>query len=251
MRRLTSAVTVALFCMLAGVASTASGASVQVAVAANFSSAATEIAAAFARETEHQAVLSFGATGQFYTQITQEAPFEVLLAADDQRPLQLVREGYGVTLTVFTYALGRLVLYSSDPNITAGPASLETADFRRIAIANPQTAPYGVAAVDVMKSLNVYDRLEPRIVYGQNVGQAYQFVHTGNAELGFVALGQVALSDPAARWVIPQDLYAPIRQDAVLLEKGKGNPAAIAFLEFLKGDVAGEIIRKYGYALDH
>lgn len=251
MRCLTSAVLAALLFMFAGVTSTVLAASTRVAVAANFTGAATEIAAAFARETGYQAVLSFGATGQFYAQIIQEAPFDVLLAADDQRPLRLAREGYGIKQSVFTYALGRLVLYSPDGNTTAGPEILESAAFRRLAIANPETAPYGVAAVEVMKALGVYESLESRLVYGQNVGQAYQFVHTGNAELGFVALGQLALPDKAAGWVVPQDLYTPIRQDAVLLDKGKDNPAAIAFLEFLKGDVAGDIIRKHGYALDY
>lgn len=250
MRFLVSAASVTVFCVFFGMASAASAASVRVAVAANFSSAAGDIAAAFARETDHQALLSFGATGQFYTQITLEAPFEVFLAADDRRPAQAVTEGYGVDGSVFTYAVGQLALYSDQDGKVTGPETLMSAAFERIAIANPETAPYGMAAVQVMKALNVYDTLKSRIVQGQNVAQAYQFVQTGNAEVGFVALGQVAQVDADRRWVVPQDLYPPIRQDAVLLVRGQGNPAAMAFLDFLKGDTAREIIQRHGYALD-
>ncbi len=220
-----------------------------VAVAANFTDAANEIAAAFAEGGEHEAVLSFGATGQFYTQITQGAPFDLLLSADDIRPAQAVEEGYGVEGSVFTYAIGQLVLYSAEDRFVTGPETLQASDFRQIAIANPETAPYGVAAVETMQALEVYDALRPRIVQGQNIGQAFQFVETGNAELGFVALGQVALSETGSRWLVPQDLYEPIRQDAVLLETGQDNPAAVAFLEFLKGPEATAIIERYGYAL--
>ncbi len=225
--------------------------SVSVAVASNFTDAANEIAAAFAEASDHEAVLSFGATGQFYTQITQGAPFEVFLAADDQRPTTAVEEGYGVEGSVFTYAIGQLVLYSLEEGKVTGPETLEAAEFERIAIANPETAPYGKAAVETMQSLGVYDALQPKIVQGQNIGQAYQFVETGNAEVGFVALGQVSQTDAGSRWVVPQEHFEPIRQDAVLLKTGEANPAAAAFLEFLTGDEASAIIEKYGYALDH
>lgn len=224
--------------------------SVNVAVAANFTDAANEIATAFADATDHEAVLSFGATGQFYTQITQGAPFEVLLAADDERPAQAVEEGYGVEGTVFTYAIGQLVLYSIEEGKVTGPETLEAGDFQQIAIANPETAPYGQAAVETMEALGVYETLQPKIVQGQNIGQAYQFVETGNAEVGFVALGQVSQTEAGSRWLVPQENYEPIRQDAVLLTTGEDNPAAEAFLEFLKGDEATAIIEKYGYALD-
>lgn len=224
--------------------------SVNVAVAANFTDAANEIAAAFAEASDHEAILSFGATGQFYTQITQGAPFEVFLAADDERPTTSVEEGYGVEGSVFTYAIGQLVLYSVEEGKVTGPETLEAAEFERIAIANPETAPYGKAAVETMQSLGVYEALQPKIVQGQNIGQAYQFVETGNAEVGFVALGQVSQTDAGSRWVVPQEHFEPIRQDAVLLKTGEANPAAAAFLEFLKGDEASAIIEKYGYALD-
>lgn len=220
-----------------------------VAVAANFTDAAAEIATAFANATEHEAVLSFGATGQFYTQITQGAPFDVLLAADDIRPEQAVSEGLGVDGSVFTYAIGQLVLYSADADLVSGPQTLEDGDFRQIAIANPETAPYGVAAMETMEALGLTNALQPKIVQGQNIGQAFQFVETGNAELGFVALGQVALTQSGSRWAVPQELYEPIRQDAVLLETGQDNAAAVAFLDFLKGPEARAIIERYGYAL--
>lgn len=229
----------------------AQAAETHVAIAANFTAAATEIAVAFAGATEHEAVLSFGATGQLYAQITQGAPFEVFLAADDKRPALAVEEGHGVDGTVFTYAVGQLVLYSAEEGKIAGPETLESGDFQKIAIANPETAPYGQAAVEAMQSLGVYDALQPRIVQGQNIGQTFQFVETGNAEVGFVALGQVSQTDAGSRWVVPQEHYEAIRQDAVLLKAGENNPAAVAFLEFIKGDEAAAIIEKYGYALDH
>jgi molybdate transport system substrate-binding protein len=232
------------------IATVAHAETVNVAVAANFTDAATEIAAAFAQSTDHEAKLSFGATGQFYTQITQGAPFEVFLAADDERPTLAVQEGYGVEGTVFTYAIGQLVLYSAEAGKVTGPETLKGGDFQKLAIANPETAPYGAAAVETMKALEVYDSLAPKIVQGQNIGQAYQFVDTGNAEVGFVALGQVSQTDAGSRWIVPQDLYEPIKQDAVLLKNGQNNSAAVAFLEFLKGDDASSIIEKYGYALD-
>ncbi len=235
--------------VMAALTVTAGAETVNVAVAANFTDAANEIAAAFADATEHDAVLSFGATGQFYAQITQGAPFQVFLAADDERPALAVREGYAVDGTVFTYAIGQLVLYSAEAGKVTGPETLKAGNFQRIAIANPETAPYGAAAVQTMKALDVYDSLASKIVQGQSIGQAYQFVETGNAEVGFVALGQVSQTDAGSRWVIPQNLYQPIRQDAVLLKTGEDNPAALAFLDFLKGEEAGAIIHKFGYAI--
>ncbi|MEO3384945.1 molybdate ABC transporter substrate-binding protein [Mesorhizobium sp. CAU 1741] len=223
---------------------------VNVAVAANFTDAANDIAAAFAKATGHEAILSFGATGQLYTQIAQGAPFQVFLAADDQRPSLAVKDGHGTDGSVFTYAIGQLVLYSIDEGKVSGAATLEAGEFTRIAIANPETAPYGKAAVETMRSLGVYDALQPKIVQGQNIGQAFQFVETGNAEVGFVALGLVSQAQSGSRWVVPQEHYQPIRQDAVLLKSGEDNLAAIAFLDFLKGGEAGTIIEKYGYALD-
>jgi molybdate transport system substrate-binding protein len=221
-----------------------------VAVAANFTDAANEIAAVFKKKTGHEAILSFGSTGQFYAQITQGAPFEVFLAADDERPRKAIEEGFAVAGTQFTYAIGTLVLWSQDPDLVQGEQTLKDGDFAKIAIANPEAAPYGAAAVQTMRALGVFDRLEPKIVQGNNISQTFQFVETGNAEIGFVALAQVARSAEGSRWVVPGRLHAPIRQDAVLLEKGADSEAARAFVEFLNGPEAAAIIGKFGYGTD-
>jgi molybdate transport system substrate-binding protein len=225
----------------------AQAAQTNVAVAANFTKAAEEIAQAFKEKTGHEAILSFGSTGQFYTQITQDAPFEVFLAADDERPKKAVDEGFAVPGSQFTYAIGKLVLWSKDPGLVQGEATLTNGDFTKIALANPVTVPYGAAAVQAMQALGVYDQLKPKIVQGNDISQTYQFVETGNAELGLVALSQVASGNEGSRWVVPADLYEPIRQDAVLLEKGADNEAANAFVEFLKGPEAATVMEKYGY----
>lgn len=231
----------------------AGGARVKVAVAANFTDAAKEIAAAFRRRTGNEALLSFGSTGQLYSQITQGAPFQVFLAADQVRPEKVVKDGLGIADSRFTYAIGRLVLWSRAPGLVKDGESLKHAGFSKLAICNPVAAPYGAAAVQAMKALKVYDSLKPKLVIGANVTQAFQFIDTGNAELGFVALSQLAgrtKGDAAAgsRWIVPQVLYSPIRQDAVLLKTGSGAPAAAAFMAFLKGPQARAIIESYGYA---
>lgn len=221
-----------------------------VAVAANFTEAAKEIAAAFKQKTGHEAVLSFGASGQFYTQITQGAPFQVFLSADDSRPKKLVDDGLAVPQSRVTYAIGKLVLWSKTPGLVKGEETLQAASFARLSICNPVAAPYGAAAVQTMQSLKTYEALQPKLVEGATITQAYQFVETGNAELGFVALSQLTGPETGSRWVVPQELYAPIRQDAVLLNSGAGNEAATGFIAFLKGPEARIIIEKYGYVLD-
>ena len=218
-----------------------------VAVAANFTEAAKEIAAAFKQKTGHEAVLSFGASGQFYTQITQGAPFQVFLSADDGRPKKLVEDGLAVPESRFTYAIGKLVLWSRTPDLVKGEAALRAAPFAKLSICNPTAAPYGAAAVEAMKALKLYEALQPKLVVGANVTQAFQFVETGNAEVGFVALSQLAGNDTGSRWMVPQDLYTPIRQDAVLLKNGASNAAAAGFIAFLRGPEARAIIEKYGY----
>jgi molybdate transport system substrate-binding protein len=233
-----------------GGALSARAAQTNIAVAANFTDAANEIAEAFKEKTGHEAILSFGSTGQLYTQITQAAPFEVFLAADDARPALAIEEGFAVPGSQFTYAIGTLVLWSQAPGLVQGEQTLKNGDFTKIAIANPEAAPYGAAAVQAMQSLGVYDQLEPKIVQGNNISQTFQFVETGNAELGFIALAQVARSDEGSRWVVPEDLHDPIRQDAVLLETGEDSEAARAFVEFLNGPEAVAIIEKFGYGID-
>jgi len=220
---------------------------VTVAVAANFTDAAKEIGALFEKATGHKAVFSFGSTGLLYAQIGQGAPFEVFLAADQARPKRAVDEGFAVPDSRFTYATGRIVLFSMDEALVTGEGVLKDGRFAKIAIANPQTAPYGAAAVQAMKALGVYDALRPKIVQGNNIAQTYQFVATGNAELGFVALSQVATSEKGSRWLVPDDLYSTIAQDAVLLQRGAGSAAARGFLAFLKGPEAGAVKERFGY----
>ena len=221
-----------------------------VAVAANFTEAAKEIAAVFKAKTGHEAVLSFGASGQFYTQITQGAPFQILLSADDARPKKLVDDGLAVPGSNFTYAIGKLVLWSKTPGLVKGEDTLKAASFAKLSICNPVAAPYGAAAIETMKSLKVFEQLQPKLVEGATITQAYQFVETGNAELGFVALSQLTGPETGSRWLVPQELYSPIRQDAVLLKSGAANEAATGFIAFLRSPEARVIIEKYGYALD-
>jgi molybdate transport system substrate-binding protein len=221
-----------------------------VAVAANFTEAAKEIAAAFKVKTGHEAVLSFGASGQFYTQITQGAPFQVFLSADDARPKKLTEDGLALPDSRFTYAIGKLVLWSKTPGLVKGEETLKIASFAKLSICNPTAAPYGAAAVEAMKALKLYETLQPKLVEGATITQAYQFVETGNAELGFVALSQLTGPETGSRWIVPQELYAPIRQDAVLLKSGATNEAATGFITFLRGPEARAIIVKYGYVID-
>src|SRR6266567_3854948 len=221
-----------------------------VAVAANFTEVAKEIAAAFKAKTGHEVVLSFGSSGQFYTQITQGAPFQVLLSADDARPKKLVDDGLAVPGSNFTYAIGKLVLWSKTPGLVKDEETLKAAAFAKLSICNPAAAPYGAAAIEAMKSLKVFEALQPRLVEGATITQAYQFVETGNAELGFVALSQLAGPETGSRWLVPQELYSPIRQDAVLLKSGASNEAATGFIAFLREPEARAMIEKYGYVLD-
>lgn len=239
--------------LLAGVAAfavtLAQADTTQVAVAANFTDAVKVIGEAFKAETGHEAVFSFGSTGQLYTQITQAAPFDILLSADDVRPTKAVDDKLGVPGTVFTYAIGQLALWSAEPGKVTGPEVFQDADLTRVAIANPQTAPYGAAAIQAMQKLGVYDAVLSKIVQGDSITQTFQFVATKNAEIGFVAYSQVINNKDGSLWLVDPALYDPIRQDAVLLVHGAENPAAKAFLEFLKGPKAIEIIESFGYAV--
>lgn len=226
---------------------------VQVAVAANFAGPFQKIAAGFAADTGHKVVTIIGSTGKFYSQIKQGAPFEVLLAADVDTPKKLEEEGLAVKGQRFTYARGRLVLWSSQPGVVDGKGEvLSKGGVARLALANPKLAPYGVAAVETLNALGLYDAVAPKIVQGDNIAQAYQFVSTGNADAGFLALSQVAQPDKPSLgswWVVPAKLYSPILQEAALLKKGEGHAAAVALLTYLKGDKAKSIIKSYGYEL--
>ncbi len=226
---------------------------VQVAVAANFTAPMQEIAQAFEQDTGHRVVAAFGSTGQLYAQISHGAPFEVFLAADATTPARIEQDGLAVTGTRFTYATGTLALWSADASlISDGEQLLRSGSFQHLAIANPKTAPYGLAAKQVMQRLGLSAALAHTLVEGQSIGQTYQFVASGNAELGFVALSQVYRNGEittGSAWQLPAELYEPIHQDAVLLDKGADNPAAAALLSYLKGERAAAIIRSYGYGL--
>jgi molybdate transport system substrate-binding protein len=226
----------------------ARAADVQVAVAANFTEPAREIAQRFERRTGHKAVLSFGASGQFFTQIANGAPFEVFLSADVERPQKAETDGLAVPGSRFTYATGRLVLWSRDPKrVDARGQVLARGGFEKLAIADPKAAPYGLAAVETLQKLGLHDRLRPKLVQGASITQTLQFARTGAAELGFVALSQVVAEKGGSRWVVPANLHTPIDQQAVLLKTGAGDPAAVAFMAFLKTPEAKGVIRKYGY----
>lgn len=226
-----------------------------VAVAANFTKPMNEIAAAFEKETGHSAKLSFGSSGKFVAQIENGAPFEVFLSAGDTEPLGLQKNGFAVAKTDFTYAIGKLVLWSAQANLVDEQGQILTkGGFKHLALADPKLAPYGEAAVEVLKNKKLFDKLQPLFVQGENISQTYQFVSTGNAELGFVALSQVVDVEKGkvvngSAWFVPEALYTPIKQNAVLLSKGEKNPAAVALLKFLKTEPALVIIKKYGYGL--
>jgi len=224
---------------------------VQVAVAANFAGPLERIAAGFTAATGHTLKTSSGATGRFYSQIVAGAPFEVLLAADTETPARLVASNHAVAGSAFTYAIGRLVLWSAQPGLVDGQgAVLASGRFAHLSIANPKTAPYGAAAMQVLRARGLDATLAPRLVTAESIGQAFQFVATGNAELGFVALSQVSVPGKPAggsRWLVPAGLYGQIRQDAVLLEPGRNNAAAVALLAYLKTPAAREIIQSFGY----
>lgn len=238
-------------CASAACAAGALAGEVQVAVAANFTAPLQAIARAFEQDSGHRVISAFGATGQLYAQIQNGAPFEVFLAADEATPARLEAEGAGVPGSRFTYASGKLVLWSAQAGyVDDQGALLEGNRFRHLALANPKAAPYGLAATQVLDKLGLSEAVQSKLVEGQSITQAYQFIASGNAELGFVALSQVykdgQISSGSA-WLVPDELYAPIKQDALLLKQGENNPAARALLEYLRGPKAAAIIQSYGY----
>ena len=231
----------------------AQAAEVRVAVAANFAQPMKDIATEFEKDSGHKVSLTQGATGKFYAQISNGAPFELFLSADDETPARLQKEGRAVAGTGFTYAIGRLALWSPDAKLVdQGGGVLKTDGFRFLSIANAKVAPYGRAAVQVMQKLGVLSKIEPRVVQGESITQTYQFVSSGNAQLGFVALSQVWENGKlrsGSAWVVPEEMHEQLRQDAVLLNPGKDAPAARALLDFLKTDKAKKIIERYGYRI--
>ncbi|MHC2144533.1 molybdate ABC transporter substrate-binding protein [Pseudomonas sp. 210_17 TE3656] len=226
---------------------------VQVAVAANFTAPIQAIAKDFEKDTGHKLVAAYGATGQFYAQIKNGAPFEVFLAADDSTPAKLESEGDSVKGSRFTYAIGTLALWSAKPGyVDAKGEVLKKNEFKHLSIANPKAAPYGLAATQVLDKLKLTEATKAKLVEGQNITQAFQFVSTGNAELGFVALSQIYKDGKVTEgsaWIVPASLHEPIRQDALILNKGKDNPAAKALVDYLKGPKAAALIKSYGYEI--
>ena len=227
---------------------------VQVAVAANFTAPMKAITADFEKDTGHKAQLAFGSTGKFYAQIKNGAPFQILLAADDETPARLEKEGAALAGSRFTYAIGTLVLWSARPGfVDDRGAVLAKGEFAHLALATPKLAPYGAAAMETLAKLGLADKLQAKIVQGENIGQTYQFAATGNAELGFVALSQVMKDGRiigGSAWIVPAAMHQPIRQDAVILAGGKGNAAAEALMKYLRGAKATALIKSYGYAVE-
>lgn len=236
---------------LPGGPGTAQAAEVRVAVAANFTAPMQAIAQQFERQTGHRLILAYGSTGQFHAQIRNGAPFEVLLAADSQTPARLEQESLAVAGTRYTYAIGRLVLWSRAPGqVDAQGEVLRSGRFERLAVANPKLSPYGAATAEVLERLGLRERLAPRLVEGASIAQAHQFTASGNAELGFVALAQVMEQGrlrSGSAWIVPAALHTPIRQDAVLLTPGRDNAAARALLDHLRQAPARSVMQAHGY----
>lgn len=231
---------------------------VTIAVAANFTAPMQKIAQAFEQDTGHKVLLAFGATGKFYAQIKNGAPFAALLSADDETPARLEKEGVAIAGTRFTYAVGRLALWSKNPSLVDDKGQVllsnntDKNNFKKLAIADPKLAPYGAAAIEVIERMGVIDKVRSKLVQGDSIGQAFQFVMTENAELGFVALSQISIDGritQGSAWVVPQNLYKPLKQDAVLLPFGKHNAAVIALMKYMRTERVQTIIRSYGYSL--
>lgn len=243
------AVMISLFCLPL----MAQAAGVSIAVAANFSAPIKVIARDFEQQSGHKVTVAFGATGQFYAQIRNGAPFAILLAADDETPARIEKEGLGLAGTRFTYAIGRLVLWSKKPGLVDEQGNiLKSGSFDKIAIANPKLAPYGAATREVLDKLGLTLAITPKIVEGASISQAFQFVSSENAPLGFIALSQVFVDGKikaGSGWIVPAHMHSAIRQDAIMLNSGKGNPAADAFMNHLRSDRARSVIRSYGYEL--
>lgn len=242
--------TALVLCLPFALMTSARAEAITVAVAANFKKPAEEIGVAFKAQSGVEVKYAFGATGQFAAQIRNGAPFDILLAADDTTAPALAKDGLAVASSNFVYARGTLVLYSATlPVKVQGEQILRKGDFAHISIANPKTAPYGAAAIDAMKKMGVYDALKPKIVEGSNIGQTFDFVATGNAQAGFVALSQAIGAGKGQWWPVPQVDYAPIDQSAIILKPGTDKADVKAYLQFLRGPAARAVIEKYGYTI--
>lgn len=237
-------------------ASTAGAAEAIVAVATNFSECAEMLRLEFEADNGHDLTLSAGSTGKLYAQVMNGAPYAAFLSADGERPALLEESGTGVSGSRFVYAKGRIALWTTEEERVGDKVwqdILREGEFGSLAIANPALAPYGLAARQALRSLDLWEAVQDRVVMGENVGQTYALVATGNAELGFVALSSLMSrrhEDRGRYWTVPGHLHQPVAQEAVLLQRGANNAAAIAFLDYLKTDAAGSIIESFGYGLD-
>ena len=224
---------------------------INIAVASNFMAAMKDIAAEFEKSSGHQVKLSFGSSGKFYAQIKHGAPFQAFFSADQVKPKALAKEGLAIPESRFTYAIGALALWSAKPGwVDDNAGRLKSGDFNKLALANPKLAPYGSAAVAVLNNLKLKEATQAKWVQGENIAQTYQFVSTGNAGMGFVALSQIIAKghlEKGSTWIVPAELYDPIRQDAVLLQRGKNSAATQALLRFVRSEKARGIIESYGY----
>lgn len=219
-------------------------------MASNFASTARDISEQFSRESGTRVRITTASTGKLYAQIVNGAPFDILLAADAERPLRLETTGAGVRGSRFTYALGALVLWSRQ--VDDCRAELQRADGGRVAIANPETAPYGAAARSFLRQSGLWDSLGDRLVVGENISQTLQFAASGNAALGFIARAQLqipSLPQASCTWPVPETMHATIEQQAILLQRGADGTGAQSFLEFLRGEAGRAIIRRHGYVL--
>ncbi len=238
---------------LLATARAASAGEVNAAVAANFTAPAQQIVDLFQKESGHTVKLSFGSSGKFYSQIKEGAPFDVFLAADEKNPKLLEEEGLAVKDTRFVYALGKLVLWSAQPGFVDGKgAVLGKGSYNKIAYADPKLAPYGLAAHETLQKLNLWDKVQGKMVTGESIAQTFQFAASGNAEMAFVALSQITRDGKiidGSYWLVPADLYSPIKQAAIQLTAARDKAAAQAFLAYLKGPKAAAVIRSFGYEL--
>ena len=238
-------------CSVFLMAANAQAAEIKVAVASNFANVLKEIAIEFQKDTGHQLAITPGATGKFYAQISNGAPFDVFLSADDETPRKLAQEGKAIASSQFTYAIGRLALWSPNLEMIDKNADiLKTDKFKFIAIANAKVAPYGQAAVQTMQKLGVLTKIEPRVVQGESISQTYQFVSTGNAQLGFVAMSQIVENGKikmGSAWIVPEEMHEQLKQDAVVLQSCKHMSACQALIEYLKSEKAKKLMASYGY----
>ena len=226
---------------------------VNAAVAANFTAPAQQLVELFQKETGHTVKLSFGSSGKFTSQIKEGAPFDVFLSADEKNPKLLEQEGLAVPDTRFVYALGKLVLWSAKPGFVDDKGSvLSKGDYNKLAYADPKLAPYGLAAQQTLQKLDLWDKVQSKLVTGESITQTYQFAASANADLAFIALSQITRDGKVTTgswWLVPASLYNPISQGAVLLSGAKDKVAAQAFLTFLKSEKAKAVIRSFGYEL--